>query len=199
MDRNLIVFIKNPVLGTVKTRLAKTIGDTKALKVYKDLIVKSRVVAEAVIAKRFLFYYKEIKSDGWSTDNFHKKLQNSGDLGQKMKAAFTEVIEDNSKSVIIGSDCYDLTSDIINEAFEELNSNDLVLGPANDGGYYLLGMKKLIPELFEGINWSTELVLKQTLEKADRLQLKVKCLQELIDIDNIEDLKESSYPNKIEL
>ena len=198
VQKNLIIFIRNPILGAVKTRLAKSIGDKKALEVYKDLMVKTREEAKVVSAKRYLFYSKEIKSDDWPTEYFHKMQQASGDLGQKMKKAFAEVIRENSKSLIIGSDCYDLTSSIIEQAFDDLDNNDLIVGPANDGGYYLLGMKKNNPELFEGIEWSTEVVLQQTLEKANQLELKVKCLQELIDIDNIEDLKASEYPNKFE-
>ena len=199
MLKNLIVFIKNPVIGTVKTRLAKTIGDESALQVYRDLMEKSRKETQEVSADRYLFYSKEIKADNWSTEHFYKQLQAEGDLGFKMKSAFAEVIKKNSKTIIIGSDCYDLTSTIIETAFKELDSNDLVIGPANDGGYYLLGINKFIPELFEEIEWSTEVVLQQTLEKAKQLELKVKCLQELIDIDNIDDLKKSGYSLKINM
>jgi rSAM/selenodomain-associated transferase 1 len=199
MLKNLIVFIKNPVIGTVKTRLAKSIGDESALQVYRDLMEKSRKETQEVSADRFLFYSKEIKADNWSTEHFYKQLQAEGDLGFKMKSAFAEVIKKNSKTIIIGSDCYDLTSTIIETAFKELDSNDLVIGPANDGGYYLLGINKFMPELFEEIEWSTEVVLQQTLEKAKQLELKVKCLQELIDIDNIDDLKKSGYSLKINM
>ena len=193
MQNKLIIFIKNPILGTVKTRLAKAIGDEMALKVYNGLLEKSQKESKAVSAERHLFYSKEIKDDSWSASNFKKNLQVEGDLGFKMRTAFETVISPYSKTIIIGSDCYDLTSEIIDEAFTELDSNDLVIGPANDGGYYLLGMKKLVPELFEEIEWSTEVVLNQTLKKAKELGLKVKCLQELIDIDNIDDLKKSGY------
>lgn len=196
MIKNLILFIKNPVIGSVKTRLAETIGEELALQVYMDLMQKSCKETLAVSAERYLFYSKEIVKDNWSVEQFKKRLQAEGSLGFKMKSAFAEVVKKNSKTIIIGSDCYDLTSRHIELAFKELDANDLVLGPANDGGYYLLGMKKFIPELFEGIAWSTELVMQQTLKKADQLDLKVKCLQELIDIDNIADLKESGYSLK---
>lgn len=198
MLNKLIIFIKNPVLGTVKTRLATAIGDEMALNVYNRLLEKSQKETQAVSAERHLFYSKEIKHDNWSSNHFNKHLQVEGDLGEKMRSAFETVIEPSSKAIIIGSDCYDLTSEIIEEAFEALDINDLVIGPANDGGYYLLGMKKLRPELFDSIAWSTEAVLSQTLKKAKQLGLKVKSLQELIDIDNIDDLKKSGYSPKIE-
>ncbi|MEQ8625234.1 MAG: TIGR04282 family arsenosugar biosynthesis glycosyltransferase [Vicingaceae bacterium] len=198
MLNKLIIFIKNPILGTVKTRLAVAIGDEMALKVYNRLLEKSRNETQAVLAERHLFYSKEIKNDNWSSNYFKKHLQVEGDLGEKMRTAFETVIEPNSKTIIIGSDCFDLTSEIIDEAFEALDKNDLVIGPANDGGYYLLGMKKLTPELFESVAWSTDAVLSETLKRAKELELKVKCLQELIDIDNIDDLKKSGYSPKIE-
>ena len=134
--------------------------------------------------------------DNWPSNYFKKHLQVEGDLGLKMRSAFEKVIDSTSKAIIIGSDCYDLTAEIINEAFEALDNNDLVVGPANDGGYYLLGMKKLQPELFESIAWSTEGVVVQTGKKAKQRGVKVKSLQELVDIDNIDDLKKSSYSLK---
>jgi len=199
MQKNLIIFIKNPVLGTVKTRLAKTEGDEVALTIYKDLMDKCKSETLKVDANRYLFYSQEVKEDNWSQKKFIKKVQSNGDLGDKMKGAFTEVFSDGeSKTLIIGSDCYDLTSEIIEEAFETLNGNDIVLGPANDGGYYLLGMKSYHAELFEGIDWSTDVVLKQTIQKARNSKLSVIKLEELIDIDNIYDLEKSGYNYKVD-
>ncbi len=194
MNKHLIVFVKNPVLGTVKTRLAKTIGNEAALQVYIDLMEKCRDESLQVQAKRHLFYSQNIiDKDLWPSETFEKKLQCNGDLGEKISDAFKNVFEESGKVLIIGSDCYDLSSIIIEEAYKQLAENDVVLGPANDGGYYLLGTKKFYPELFRGINWSTETVLEETILKAEKENLSVALLPELIDIDTIEDLKQSGY------
>ena len=197
MQNHLIIFVKNPVLGTVKTRLAKSIGDEAALAVYKDLMQKCRRESLIVEAKRHLFYSKQIiDKDDWSDSNFDKKLQAEGDLGVKISEAFKEVFQSEEKVIVIGSDCYDLTSNIIEEAFQKLDEVDLVLGPANDGGYYLLGTKVFYPSLFDGISWSTETVLNETLDQASKLDLSVAILEELVDLDTLEDLKRSGYQLK---
>lgn len=195
--QHLVIFVKNPVLGTVKTRLAKSIGDEAALEVYKDLMQKCHDECLRVDARRHLFYSRQIlKEDFWPNDTFEKKLQADGDLGIKIKSALHEIFQEGGKTLIIGSDCYDLTAEIINEAFQKLDQSDVVIGPANDGGYYLIGSKTFHKELFEGINWSTETVLKETLEKTESKKLSVSLLQELIDLDNIEDLEQSGYNYK---
>lgn len=197
MNKHLIVFVKNPVLGTVKTRLAKTIGDQSALEIYLDLMRKCRDESLAAEAKRHLFYSKQIiKGDLWPEEGFEKKLQVEGDLGEKINAAFSNVFQERGKVLIIGSDCYDLTAAIIEDAYRALDTSDVVIGPANDGGYYLLGTSKFCPVLFEGINWSTETVLKETIEQAEKENLSVALLPELIDIDTIEDLEQSGYNYK---
>lgn len=197
MPNHLIIFVKNPVLGTVKTRLAKTIGDQNALEVYKDLMLKCQKECLNVNTKRHLFYSKQIlENDNWPSDTFEKKLQVEGGLGEKIKAALQAVFEEKGKVLIIGSDCFDLTSEIIEEAFKKLENSDVVIGPANDGGYYLLGSNVYHPELFENITWSTEKVLNETLERAQSKNLKVTLLKELIDIDNINDLEKSGYNYK---
>lgn len=194
-NNSLIIFIKNPEIGKVKTRLAKTIGNFKALEVYKFLQMRTRDVALNVPVNRLLYYAENINhQDNWKEDDFNKQLQTSGDLGAKMKDSFAFSFNQNSdKTIIIGSDCYDLSSEMIQEAFEALNQYDLVIGPANDGGYYLLGMSKLYADLFENVAWSTETVFAHTIEKANRLGLKVKVLEQLIDIDTEEDLKAVSF------
>jgi hypothetical protein len=177
--------------------LAKTEGDEVALGVYKDLIEKCRNEAIQVNANRYLFYSDEIREDGWSQADFIKKLQSKGDLGNKMQDAFREVFNTgDSKTLIIGSDCFDLTAEIIERAFEKLAVNDIVIGPANDGGYYLLGMKGYHKEIFDGIDWSTEVVFEQTVQKARNKNLSIGKLEELIDIDNIYDLEKSGYNYK---
>ena len=179
MQNHLIIFVKNPVLGTVKTRLAKSIGDEKALIVYMDLMQKCQEEALKVECKRHLFYSKNIsENDSWSSKNFEKEIQSEGDLGDKITTAFQHVFQEKGKVLIIGSDCYDLSAEIIREAFQHLDNNDVVIGPANDGGYYLLGMNVFHPELFYNITWSTEKVLKETIQRADSKNLSVSLLKE---------------------
>lgn len=194
MPHNLIIFIKNPVLGTVKTRLAHGIGSKNALIVYKDLLENCRLETTKVDSNRYLFYSQEVQKDEWSEDLFIKRLQEEGDLGERIIGAFHSVFKNKEeKTLIIGSDCYDLKASIIEAAFKKLDDADLVIGPANDGGYYLLGTKKFYPLLFEGISWSTSEVFNQTVGQAKRLGLSTAVLQELIDIDTLDDLKKSSY------
>lgn len=197
MQNHLIIFIKNPVLGTVKTRLAKTIGDEAALKVYKDLMHKCQLESLSTHTKRHLYYSRQIiEKDGWSSSDFEKKLQAEGDLGVKISEAFKSVFLEGDRVIVIGSDCYDLSAETIEHAFKELENVDLVIGPANDGGYYLLGTKRFYPSLFEEIQWSTETVLNETLKQANELNLTVSTLEELVDLDTLEDLEKSGYQLK---
>ena len=201
ISSQLLIFFKNPILGKVKSRIAKTEGEKAALRIYLDLLKKCRQEALKVNAERHLFYADYIpEMDDWSLADFHKFLQiPTGSLGDKMKQAFSISLKNQLvKTVIIGSDCYDLSAEIIESAFLSLDKNDVVIGPANDGGYYLLGMKRFHPALFEGIDWSTERVLSQTIEKAKRENLDFALLEELIDLDTIEDVKKSSYPYPFE-
>lgn len=193
MQKHLIVFVKNPVLGTVKTRLANSIGDEKALEVYQDLVEKCRNECLEVNAERHLFYSKQIAKDSWDEIAFSKHLQSDGDLGDKITDAFRKTFKEQGKVIIIGSDCYDLDAAVIEEAFQKLDFSDVVIGPANDGGYYLLGTKFFHPELFQNITWSTELVLKETIQQANSKNLSVNLLKELIDLDTLEDLEQSGY------
>mgnify|MGYP000025680380 FL=1 len=105
-----------------------------------------------------------------------------------MIAAFKKLFQNHQSVILIGCDLPDLTSALISNAFDALQSNDVVIGPSCDGGYYLIGLNKETPDLFKEISWSTEKVLNQTLEKAERLSLKVQLLDRLRDIDTLEDL-----------
>ena len=143
-ENALIIFIKNPELGKVKTRIARTTGDEKALDIYFQL---SKITRENALLLRgvtcYLFYSDFVDSmDNWSNIIFQKKLQIQGDLGEKMQAAFAEILNLHPRVCIIGSDCPLLSTDILNQAFMGLEKNDFVVGPSTDGGYYLLGMSK---------------------------------------------------------
>lgn len=185
----LIIFTRNPELGKCKTRLAATIGDESALEIYKYLLQHTAKLSEKVKADKYLFYSESIKrEDIWDATIFNKKLQQGNDLGERMENAFTELFElGYEKVIIIGSDLLDLSSDDVNEAFDFLNENDTVIGPAKDGGYYLLGMKNMHSKVFKNKEWGTSTVLENTL--SDLKDSTISMLKELNDIDTFEDMK----------
>jgi rSAM/selenodomain-associated transferase 1 len=188
MDRLIIVFAKNPELGKCKTRLAKSIGSEKALEVYKELIKHTAKIISNVSASRAVFYSEKIqKNDFWDDSQFHKSVQSSGHLGEKMQAAFEwGFAQGYSKICIVGSDLFELETSDFEKAFLELEQKDLVFGPANDGGYYLMGMSTFYKEAFLEKAWSTETVLKQTLK--DLKNQNIAFLKTKTDIDIVEDL-----------
>ena len=180
----LIVFIKNPEKGKVKTRLAADVGDERALQIYRALLTHTRQVALALPVARHLFYGQYIADDdGWDPTDFAKHLQIEGDLGARMEAAFAKTLDRHPKAIIIGSDCASLTPGIVQRAFQVLDQAEVVIGPAMDGGYYLLGMKKLIPELFRDMIWSTEDVFRETLRRLEQNDYAYGLVDELSDID----------------
>jgi len=127
-------------------------------------------------------------SIGLGSDIIYRQ-QSEGDLGRRMALAFKESFSAGMTGVvIIGTDCPDLNAQLMVKAFHAIEQNDLVLGPALDGGYYLIGLRRLIPELFTGISWSTAEVLEQTRSIAERLDLAIAFLPLLNDIDRPEDL-----------
>ena len=190
MNKNLIiVFVRNPELGKVKTRLSKTIGDSAALKIYMSLLNHTESVLNLITADKVVYYSEGIQfNDLWSALHYQKKLQRGSDLGARMEHAFETAFQDlYEKVVIVGSDLYDLSPTHIENAFEALENHDLVIGPSLDGGYYLLGMKELHSAVFKNKLWGTDAVLKSTLK--DLKQQNVKLLEVLNDIDTYEDLK----------
>lgn len=199
MDENaLIILIRNPQLGRVKTRLAAKIGDERALKVYMALLDYTRSIAIEIDASRLLFYSDFIdENDSWDCELFTKFLQKGNSFGTRMCRAFELTLNNRQKAVIIGSDCVELTSHIIRKAFDKLSTFDVVLGPAKDGGYYLMGLKKVYPELFINKRWSTSSVLADTLNDIKNLGLSFYLLPVLSDIDEFEDFKSSKLSKKI--
>ena len=161
MRNLLLVFVKNPELGKVKSRLAKYIGDKKALSVYLKLLNHTKkVVVDLKIDKRICYSDSIIQHDMWEFDKFQKMQQTGDDLGTRMfNSLDTAFKEKYSKICLIGSDLLELTQDVIEESFRMLDDHDLVVGPARDGGYYLIGMKSPKKELFENKAWGTETVL----------------------------------------
>jgi rSAM/selenodomain-associated transferase 1 len=190
MTKNLIlIFTRNPELGKCKTRLAKTIGNENALTIYKMLLQHTADVVEQINCDKAVYYSVKVRTDDIWDNSIYKKHQQSGsDLGFRMQNAFSKSFNAGyEKILIVGSDLYDLKPVHITKAFESLDNYDVTIGPAEDGGYYLLGMKSLQPNIFENKNWGTETVRKDTLN--DLKNKSVFQLEELNDIDLYEDLK----------
>lgn len=199
MRNILLIFIKNPRRGYVKTRLARTAGADEALRIYRYLSDKTRATAGSVQAERLLFYSDFIdQNDEWPESEYLKNEQCNGDLGERMEQAFRIAFEAGAtKAVIIGSDCPGLTGEILQRAFDELSKTDFVLGPTPDGGYYLLGMNVLDPCVFQDIEWSTATVRDRTLEKIRAAGKTCTLLPVLADIDTEEDWRKYESDQKI--
>ena len=185
----LIIFTRNPELGQCKTRLAKTIGDEAALKIYTYLLQHTSKVSQSVKADKYVFYSETIiANDLWEDSIFRKKLQYGTDLGARMQNAFSELFGLGYEHlIIIGSDLLDLDQNLIEDAFQQLRHHDVVIGPSKDGGYYLLGLKMMFEPIFKTKAWGTETVLADTLN--DLQNTDVVLLEELNDIDTFEDIK----------
>jgi rSAM/selenodomain-associated transferase 1 len=185
----LLVFTRNPELGKVKTRLAKKVGAETALKIYTFLLERTRDIAAKVASDKAVYYSVKIReNDIWDATIFQKHQQFGEDLGLRMLHAFKNGFKAGyEKVMIIGSDLYDLTAETIENAFIALENNEVVIGPAEDGGYYLLGMNSLEEKIFKNKDWGTETVRKDTLE--DLKDKKVFLLGELNDVDVFEDIE----------
>lgn len=189
----LIIFTRNPELGKVKSRLAKDVGQETALAIYKDLLQHTHDIALNVDADKFLYYSESIQqNDMWNNTDFHKLIQKGEDLGIKMWNAFKDGFKAGYKNIaIIGSDILELEEELINKAFKAIEKEEVVIGPALDGGYYLLGLSKPIETLFKNKNWGTDSILKSTCSDLAEMNQNFKLLTELNDIDYISDIKDS--------
>jgi uncharacterized protein len=197
-NQALLVFYKYPELGKVKTRLAKDLGESITLDVYKMLcsstfeVCKQFKQFEGNHTTFFFFFTPKERSEA-SRDMLGSMgmvlPQEGRDLGDRMKNAFQVVFNDGfTQAIIIGTDCPDLSVEHINKGFHLLKNKDVVIGPAEDGGYYLLGMNKPVkPELFNNVEWSTSLVLEQTQSRVQQLNLSFEFLPVLNDIDTLMD------------
>ncbi len=190
----LLIFIKNPVLDKVKTRLAATLGAEKALAIYHELLRHTRKTSLQIDTARFLYYSESIDlDDDWNSNDFTKKIQQGDDLGARMAHAFEAALNTSSKVVIIGSDCPLLEPAHLALAFEKLEEYPFVIGPALDGGYYLLGMRNFFPTLFQDMTWSNATVLTNTLERIEHLEQPYFLLPELPDVDTEADWKQYGW------
>lgn len=196
-ERTLIAFAKVPRPGRVKTRLATAIGDAEAASLYRGM---GRRVLDGVRGGnyRLVAYidpaHELAAAREWlGSPGVEFRPQEGGDLGERLADAFRREFQRASQVCAIGTDAPAVDRPIVERAFAELSTRDLVLGPALDGGYYLIGSNANRPELFRGVPWSTEEVMTATLARAQALKLRTATLEPLPDIDTVEDLERSGY------
>jgi uncharacterized protein len=190
----LIVFAKAPVAGKVKTRLIPALGRQGATSLYEDLL--TRTLSTAIKAD---FSEIQIWVSGNINHRYFSRLKNrhyvklyqqrGKNLGQRMSNAFDSVLRKHSYAVLIGSDCPSLLSSDLQSGMDFLeNGKDVVIGPAKDGGYYLIGLKRNDPELFSDIKWGEETVFSETCKRIEKVNLNMGLLLERTDVDRTSDL-----------
>ncbi|SHG24079.1 hypothetical protein SAMN05444483_1075 [Salegentibacter echinorum] len=186
----LLIFTRNPELGKVKSRLAKDVGEKSALRIYEFLLEHTASVTKNLAVHKEVYYSEEIwERDVWDNELYSKKLQKGEDLGERMLQAFKDGFKNGYKNIIIiGSDLYELETKDLETAFLLLQQKETVIGPATDGGYYLLGMNKLYPQVFKQKVWGTSSVLEATLEDLKGTELGI--LEARNDVDHFSDIKD---------
>lgn len=194
-EGTLIVFAKEPKAGKVKTRLIPSLGIESATELYQELLTRTlNTAVKTKLSDIQLWisgdiehqYFKQFKDKNY----FNYFSQSGEDLGQRMFNAFDSALKTSPYAVLIGSDCPSLSICDLSAAMTSLRKGkDVVLGPAKDGGYYLIGLKKNIPELFANMSWGEESVLSETCARINRLNLDLELLQERNDIDRESDLE----------
>jgi len=195
IDR-LIIFTRYPETGKAKTRLIPALGAEGAAALHRRMADHTLVQVQALqfqhplcVEVRFAGGDRDLMQRWLGTDLMYT-VQGEGDLGDRMGRSFQSAFDASvDRAVIIGTDCPDLNATLLDQAFRELQHHDLVLGPASDGGYYLIGLRRLIPQLFIGMEWSTATVLERTLAIAAELNLSVALLPVLSDVDYPADLE----------
>jgi len=191
----LIVFTRYPEPGKAKTRLIPALGSEGAADLHRRMTeytlatVKQLQQVHSLTVQVWFAGGDLTQMQTWLGSDLLYQLQPEGNLGDRMTQAFQSAFNNYvDTAIIIGTDCPNLTDTILAQAFVELQQNDVVLGPATDGGYYLIGLRQFVPELFEAIAWSTERVFQQTVDIASKLNLSLTCLPTLTDVDRPEDL-----------
>lgn len=195
MREQLIIFTRYPEPGKTKTRLIPALGAEGAAQLQRQMTEHTLVQArklhgDRAVSLEIQFAGNSYQSmQAWLGPELNYQQQSEGDLGQKMHAAFAKSFADGvARTVAIGTDCPDIDAELLAAAFEAIAQHDLVLGPAEDGGYYLIGLKRLIPELFVGVKWGTSEVLATTNRIAQTLGVSTFLLPLLNDVDRPEDL-----------
>jgi rSAM/selenodomain-associated transferase 1 len=198
----LIVFVKNPQAGRVKTRIAAEAGAEKALEIYLELLDITRRQALTFDSEWYIFYSDHIDNhDAWP-DQYSRHLQHGSDLGERMFNAFLTIFSllpsiEKCKVILMGSDCPDINATILQQASAQLDEADCVIGPAVDGGYYLIGFS-VMPDkrIFSGISWSTSSVYSDTIKKLAEAGYSLGVLPVLSDVDTLADWHRYLSANK---
>lgn len=195
MKKAIIVFVKNPILGHAKTRLAKTLGEEHALRIYKALIQHTAKTISQSEVDLFVYYSQFIEKEDAFTKVKERRIQEGADLGRRMYHAFQALFQEGYQGIIIiGTDCATLNNKHVENAFEALEAVPVVIGPAEDGGYYLLGMNGDHSYVFENIAWSSSSVLNETIAHLQNQGSQFKQLETLSDIDYAEDWERHGWP-----
>ena len=194
MDLKLIIFAKNLIVGKVKTRIANKIGAIKALDVYKILLSNTLNIVDSLPGRIHpVVYLSESSEEELITSNFKYeiKVQKGRNIGERMANAFeNEFSSGVTRVCLIGTDIYDLNKQIILSSFEDLSKKKVVIGPAMDGGYYLIGMNQYYPDVFRGIAWGQPTVLHKTITYFESIGIDYHLLPILNDVDEFEDIPE---------
>jgi uncharacterized protein len=195
--RVLLVFVRAPEPGAVKTRLASAIGPAAALAVYRRLAEHTLREAAALAPEGVEVRVHYTPAEGrdavraWLGPGPVYLPQGEGELGARMRGAFARAFAEGAgQVVIVGSDLPELSAGLLRRAFDRLDANPAVIGPATDGGYYLLGLTRLVEGVFDGIAWSTPQVLAATLARFRAAGIEPATLEALSDVDEVEDLPE---------
>jgi hypothetical protein len=192
-SKAVIVFLKAPETGRVKTRLSRSLNKPFVLELYKGFVADTLDVLESA-GDKYLYVWPPGKEDAfqkWLGSQYMFCPQKGDDLGQRMANAFADIFKKGyDAAVLIGTDIPELTTDVMSQADTALLNKDAVIGPASDGGYYLIGFQKssFSTRVFEGIDWSTNAVLDQTRQAMNHLSIEYELLTEMDDIDTPEDL-----------
>jgi rSAM/selenodomain-associated transferase 1 len=203
----LVVFASSPVAGLVKTRLIPALGADGAAALHRQLVLRTLLRACAARGARVELWIAGERDDRFvqtCSEQCQVPLhqQRGADLGQRMSHALAEVLnrsETNGRCVLIGSDCPAQTAQDLEQAARALDTYDMVVQPAHDGGYVLIGLRGARPELFEAIAWGTDRVLDQTLQRAALLGLSVLRLRSVPDLDTEADLQHAREQGWIDL
>jgi rSAM/selenodomain-associated transferase 1 len=194
-DSCVLLFVKYPAPGKVKTRLAKKLGAERAAQVYRNFVLDILDTLQRLDVKLRIFFEPADALDGlrqWLGEDYSYIVQSGGNLGKRMKNAFLYgFAEGFSRLVLIGSDLPDLPADFISLGLEALDTHDAVLGPSSDGGYYLIGFSKedFLPEAFDNVAWGTDRVFAHTVKMFKRHRRRLYVLPRWHDVDTLEDLK----------
>ncbi|BAS57439.1 conserved hypothetical protein [Leptolyngbya boryana IAM M-101] len=192
VQEQLIVFTRYPEAGKAKTRLIPALGEVGAAELHRQMTERTIEKCRSLTCQLCIHFTGGTleQMQDWLGYDLCYYPQHSGDLGDRLTHAFQTAFDQGAKSAIaIGTDCPNLTSEILALAFSNLKTHPITIGGATDGGYYLIGCNRFVPDVFQNIQWSTDIVFQQTIEIVKRLGLSIAELPILHDIDRPEDLQ----------